>query len=177
MISNVISFLRNLANRLKPAGSPPPTRGQTAPSGSGGPGQATQGPQQRETHTYNVRPLVNGSVTTLVEEVMKHDGTLSVNIAETRVPTANGTLVDAKDIVLICGVCGQPSEEKWYCDLCSMPLCVPDVYCVEIPGAGEILHLCLACCSRFYDEWNTWHGQLKPPFSIRKEIRQRGSQT
>lgn len=174
MISNVISFFKNLTSRLKPAGSQSTVSGQAMPPGGGGQGQAAQGPQQRETHTYQVRPMINGNFTARVEEVAKRGGTLSVNTVEFRIPTANGTIVDPKEIVLICGVCGQPSEEKLYCDRCSMPLCVPDLLCVEIPDTGEIRHLCPSCCIGFYKEWDTWRGQLKPPFSIRKEIRQRG---
>ena len=177
MISNIISFLQNLANRLRPAGSQPPASGQTTPPGGGGQGPSAQGPQQQETHTYHIRPIVNGKVTTRIEEVTKQGGALSVDITETRVLTANGTLVNAKDIVLICGICGLPSEENWYCDICSMPLCVPDVLCVEIPDTGEIHHLCPFCCRRLYAEWDTWRGQLKPPFSVRKETRQRGEKS
>jgi len=176
MIKNIISILQNLVNGLRPARSQPPAGGQTVPAGGGGQSPSAQGPQQRETHTYHVQPIVNGKVVTRVEEVKKQDGTLSVDITETRVPTANGTIVNPKDIVLICGVCGLPSEEKRYCDLCSMPLCVPDMLCVEIPDTREILHLCPFCCCRFYGEWDTWRGQLKPPFSVRKETRQRGEE-
>ena len=173
MISNIISFLQHLTHRLRPAGTQPPARGQPMPVGCGL-GPPSQGPQQQETHSYHISPMVNGNVTTRIEEVVKRGGTLSVDIAVIRVPTANGTLVDAKELVLICGACGQPSEEAWYCDHCSMPLCVPDVLCVEIPDTREVLHLCPSCCPRFYAGWDTWRGQLNPPFSIRKETRQRG---
>lgn len=176
MIGNIISFLKNLAKRLKPTGYQPSAGGQTMPVGGSGQSPSAQGPRQRERHAYHVQPIVNGKVITRIEEVTKQGGTLSVDITEIRVPTANGTIVSAKDIVLICGVCGLPSEEKWYCDLCAMPLCVPHVLCVEIPDTGEIFHLCPLCCCRFYAEWDTWRGQLKPPFSVRKEARQRGQQ-
>ena len=175
MMRNVITFLTNLTNRLRPAGSQPAANNQGTPS-SGGLGQSAQGPQQCEIHASQIRPLVNGDVTTRIETVSKRGGTLSVEIAEIRVPTANGTIVDAKDIVLICWVCGQPSEEKWYCDFCSMPLCVPHVRCVALPGTPEILHLCPSCCAKFYATWDTWRGPLNPPFSIRKETRQQGPQ-
>lgn len=175
MISNLVAFLNNLTAHFRPVRATPPAGAQPPPpSAGGGLGPTAQGPQQRQTHTFQVQPLANGSVVTRLQEIGRRDGTLSVDITESRVPTANGTVVDAREIVLICGECGLPSEERWYCDFCSMPLCVPHLLCVRLPGTGDVLHLCRRCATAFYREWNTWNGQLSAPFSIRKETRQGG---
>jgi hypothetical protein len=175
--NGILAFIANLAGRLRPAGGQPPVAaqgGQAAPVTHAGQGQASQDPQKWLTNSYHFHPMVNGQVPARVERVRKQGGTLTVDVAEYRVPTANGTVVDPKDIEMICEVCGQPSEEELYCDTCSRPLCVRDIACVDVPDTGETLHLCPNCCTRLYAEWNTWRGHLKRPYSIKKTARSQG---
>jgi len=165
MIHNIIAFLQNLVPWRKPASTTVPI----APTTGGlGPAAAPSGPYQRQTFNYTINPMVNGTVTTRVREIGKQGGTASVETTETRVLTGNGTVVRVEDIKLICDICGLPSEESWYCQICSRPTCVPHLLCVKEPDTGEIHQLCPECCARFYQQWNTWRGQLSAPFSIRK---------
>lgn len=169
---SIFSVINNLTSKLRPSSSQPAASTQNASGGGSGSGQPLSGPKQQELHTYHIRPMVGGNIPTRVEEVSKSDGTLSVNVAEIHLPSANGTIINAADIALVCGVCGDVSEKHLFCDDCSKPLCIPDLRCVKLPDTSEILHLCPPCCKAFYARWNTWRGPLPPPFSYHKEIKQ-----
>jgi hypothetical protein len=176
MITNVIAFLQHLTARFRPRGTPSPVASHpSAPAPGGcGLGQASQGNQRRQSHGYEIRPLVNGSVETWFQEISKKNGALSVDVTDVRVPTGNGTVVKATDVVLICAVCGLPSEVHSYCRRCAKALCLPHSLCTRMPHTGEVLRLCPACSQKLYEEWNTWLGSLEPPVSPSRESGQTG---
>ena len=164
-MSTVIGIIKGLTAWFKQKGSSP----SSAPpplAATPGIGQAAQGPQQRETRSYEIGQFNNGYIETNVKIVQKNGPTLDVHILERTVETANGTIAGAGQLKLICGACRQPSEREEYCQECSMPLCIRDIYCVRLPDTGEVLRLCPICKTRLYSMWNPWRGKLPPPFSI-----------
>ena len=166
-MSTVIGIIKGLTTWLRQKGASPAAVAPSATVTPVGIGQATRGPQQRETRSYEVGQLNNGYIETNVEIVQRNGPTLEVHILERTVETANGTIAAAGQLKSICGVCrGSSDRGDLYCQECSIALCIKHLGCIQLKDTGEILRLCPACEARLRATWNPWRGKLPPSFSV-----------